>query len=353
MTLIALEGPDNGGKSTLAKHLVTLFDAKHGVGAAHVWHEGPPPEGVDLVAHYELPLIIARNEILDPHKLIILDRWETGELVYGPLLRGHSRLSVGQALHVDLLLHTYGALRVLVQPHLNTLYERYDTVGDDLIEREWLPELWAFYRAYAERHDWGCHVAAATESVAQYLLDKLILDSLEADGSAVDLAPFPGYVGWVQPEVLLVGERRGNFPNRPNDGTGAWGWGAFTPSGEGGSSKWLLDTLERLPVLPNVGLANAFEHDQDFLALWRALKQPAVVALGNESSQELTRLGIQHEKVPHPSWSRRFRRKFPHEYETELGEGIIRALDRNRDGGSGVPGPAVAGGAEGTPVESA
>lgn len=319
--IIALEGPDLGGKTTLALELQRRFEAAHGPGTAPIWHEGPPPEGGDLVAHYEAPLVLNRERLVKTNHLTILDRWETGELVYGPLLRGGSRLTTGQAYHVDLLLHALGALRVLVQPDLSALYERYDARGDDLVKREWLSELHAFYDEYHRRHRWGVTVGYPGSGAVTYLLDAV----RQVGAGARFLGDFPGYVGWPRPEVLLVGDRRNNYPAVPGDGSGAWGRGAFTPTGGYASSHWLLDALERLDELPAVGLANAIEPDQDLAKLWTALGCPPVVILGNAALSAVDALEIPHEHVCHPQYAKRFKNKEPEAYTLALREAIDRA----------------------------
>lgn len=75
MTVI-VEGPDGAGKTTLAKALAEEFELEY-------HHEGPP-QTTDVFGHY-LHLVMQPN--------VVLDRLALGELVYGPLLRGWSRMS--------------------------------------------------------------------------------------------------------------------------------------------------------------------------------------------------------------------------------------------------------------------
>jgi len=80
--LIVLEGCDGAGKTTLA----AAFASRYGYAIVHATRT---PEGEDLVAKYRV--ILAR-----PGRLV-LDRSFVSELVYGPLERGHSRLTFDQA----------------------------------------------------------------------------------------------------------------------------------------------------------------------------------------------------------------------------------------------------------------
>lgn len=72
---IVIEGPDGAGKTTLAK----------GFKDHDYHHEGPPSDGYDLLKYY--------TTLLDQTVDTIFDRHALSELVYGPLLRGKSRIS--------------------------------------------------------------------------------------------------------------------------------------------------------------------------------------------------------------------------------------------------------------------
>ncbi|MFF4189102.1 hypothetical protein ACFYZ9_38525 [Streptomyces sp. NPDC001691] len=80
--VLLTDGCDGVGKSTLAAHLA----ARHGFA---VVHSPQTPGSVDLVRRY-------RQLLASPGRLV-LDRCFVSELVYGPLYRGHSRLSWEQA----------------------------------------------------------------------------------------------------------------------------------------------------------------------------------------------------------------------------------------------------------------
>jgi thymidylate kinase len=79
MNHIILEGPDGAGKTTLAQELVRVFNLEY-------HHEGPPPLDRYPIHHYS-ELITSRR------RPTVFDRLHLGETVYGPLLRGSSRIS--------------------------------------------------------------------------------------------------------------------------------------------------------------------------------------------------------------------------------------------------------------------
>lgn len=334
--LIVLESVDCGGKN----YLVQRLGDYHGWHRTTVFHQGPPPPDVDLVRHYEEPLLRPASlvSISSSDHLVILNRWETGELIYGPLLRTHSRLSPGQALHVELLIRSLGGVRLLAQPaDFQVVLDRYDQRGDRTIKREDLKAIWEFYEDHAKLYDdWIRPDTFFTwENVYQ------VAPSMAHLAESI-LSRFPGYVGGVDPELLFVGERRANWPMVPPH-AGAWNRTAFTPVGHGGSSRWLLDRLVELDEVRRIGLCNAFEPGQDLGALWQALGQPAVVALGAEAAAELRTINILYSRVHHPSWARRFRSKYPDEYAQEIKEAIAHERARIRDRRSGVPHPVAAG----------
>jgi thymidylate kinase len=80
--LIILDGCDGVGKTTLAASLANRY------GHAIV-HASLTPPGIDLFARY--------SAMLAYPGAVVLDRSFVSELVYGPLDRGHSRLTLDQA----------------------------------------------------------------------------------------------------------------------------------------------------------------------------------------------------------------------------------------------------------------
>lgn len=105
--IFVLEGTDGVGKTSLA-------DA---IQAARPWSSvkriscGPPPKNVSALDHY-MGLV---NELVaadGSDSLAIADRLHVGELCYGPLLRGGSRITLQEAGLIDSKLKTTGAVLV-------------------------------------------------------------------------------------------------------------------------------------------------------------------------------------------------------------------------------------------------
>lgn len=137
--VIILEGPDGGGKSTIAKKLV-----EHGF---HYTHEGPPPEGVDLIAHYLRKL----NDSIEAPYDVVHDRLYLGEMVYGPIFRGQDRLGIEglklfSRLHASKVIHQY-----ICCPSRETLKKNYDAKllePDDYVKG--FDNLWKVYDKYID-----------------------------------------------------------------------------------------------------------------------------------------------------------------------------------------------------------
>jgi hypothetical protein len=79
--VIVLEGPDGGGKTTIAKWLEKEKGFEYR-------HEGPPEIGRNQFYHYSEQMYQAMNE---DHP-IVFDRFHLGELVYGPIARVYDEL---------------------------------------------------------------------------------------------------------------------------------------------------------------------------------------------------------------------------------------------------------------------
>lgn len=106
MKHIILEGPDGAGKTTLARQLCH----EYGMG---YHHEGPPPDRGDLTAYYA-------GLMLRTERRTVFDRLHLGEFVYGPLLRGASRLTAADAVMMDRLTNGTGTSVVVCLPPLDT-----------------------------------------------------------------------------------------------------------------------------------------------------------------------------------------------------------------------------------------
>jgi thymidylate kinase len=314
MPLILLEGADLSGKSTLAQALSERWETATGARAI-VWRAGPPDPKVSIRDQYERPFFEAQHEVR-PNQLdlLICDRWYLGELVYGPLLRGKSRLTPLMQRHLEGVLTSLGALQVVVDVTDEVRAKRFAERGDDLVSFQQATDA---ARRYRQLRTAGLATTwvdgATTSSMRQAGL--LLTTARREATAAAELWPLHrgGYVGPRRPELLLVGDRRngGDLP------------APFPPYSEAGCSTYLWEALAQFPP---VGLVNANESSQ-VGTLYAALKRPRVVALGRLASVALQSLGVPHGTVPHPQWWKRFR----HHDQSEYGAAIRRAATTRED----------------------
>lgn len=144
--LIIIEGCDGVGKSTLAEKLIAATSGT-------LLHRGPPEK--DPLLEYTEELQSYRPR--DPYKgipdasvkerHIICDRWHWGELVYGPIYRGETKLGWEGMQQVDSFLLLRGALIVWVWEPVDVLNKRLEERGDDYIDVTHVPDI---CKAYSE-----------------------------------------------------------------------------------------------------------------------------------------------------------------------------------------------------------
>jgi thymidylate kinase len=107
--VVALEGCDGTGKTTLADALATRYGHT-------VVHSGRTPDGEDLVGRY--------REILATPGKIVLDRCFMSELVYGPLYHGRSRISLSAASSLARIVAARGGVIVHLTGNSGILADR-------------------------------------------------------------------------------------------------------------------------------------------------------------------------------------------------------------------------------------
>lgn len=134
--IIVLEGPDLAGKTTFARELEA---------DGFQYHHSGPLKGD------------AKEAYLDPLDAMstgdhVLDRWHLGELFYGPLLRGESKVTPKLLDEIETQLTALGAMRLIVTAPLQVIRDRHAERGDDLLSLEQIEKAHAFYDAWLE-HD--------------------------------------------------------------------------------------------------------------------------------------------------------------------------------------------------------
>lgn len=124
--IVVLEGPDFAGKSTLAARLKEHF-------GGHIHWVGPPPAPTELLRYYLDPV----ERAAAASDFVVFDRMHVSELVYGPIFRGVSQLSLAEARTIEDRLDALQVVRVHVDAADPILTERFrGPRGDEMVDGE-------------------------------------------------------------------------------------------------------------------------------------------------------------------------------------------------------------------------
>jgi hypothetical protein len=180
---VIIEGPDGAGKTTLARQLCHQLTLGY-------HHEGPPPTNVPALEHYARLLVEAKRPTL-------FDRLHLGETVYGPLLRGGSRLDARGLRLMNRLIRGQGTTVVLCHPLWET------TLRNTKGRKELIEDVDIRQRAY------DCWTMVAASS--RFNVDNTMVHDYEAwmpKRLRFDWVNLPdGVVGSPTASHLIVGEQ--------------------------------------------------------------------------------------------------------------------------------------------------
>ena len=115
---IILEGPDGSGKSTLAKKLRSAF----GYPIHHFSYPKTKYEKENLAKIY--------RKFLSEHDDVIIDRMWYSTLVYGPIMRGKSEVTLAQSMSLEI---EYKPLVIYCTGNPLLLWERCKKRGEDYV----------------------------------------------------------------------------------------------------------------------------------------------------------------------------------------------------------------------------
>lgn len=277
-----LEGPDGGGKSTLARSLAS----KRGVTV----HFGL------LDNLFENYLQVTR--FIDP---VLCDRLHLSEQAYGPSVRGKDALPASQRRMLERVLLSKQAVVILCLPPVEVCLKAFNSRPEtEYLQKEEL------LRAVYARYDTQLTTDLPTVSY-DYTSNKVaeLLEKVELARSPLNLGPGVGQFS--QRSTLLVGDQlnQGDFP-----------FVSLT-----GCSPWLADQLESAGVgedqlyWVNAKTAADQPTDPDFID---KLQPAKVIALGEVAAGWCRDAGVVHVQVPHPQFWKRFHHRRPYPLLKEL-----------------------------------
>lgn len=307
--IILLEGSDCVGKTTLAN---ACADALTAAGKTVVRRKNGTPKHPDPLVEYLVPL--HDHDGTEPW---IIDRAHLGELVYGPILRGGSRLTLPQAHYIELVLTRLGTANIHVSASQTVHKERFDVRGDAVVTWAQAAQAWLAFNVL--RAEFSHYVTIHTDS---YPLSRNVMDilrRLELEHEFHQDLPTT-YIGPSRPRVLLLGDKQGSTrPGRPE-----LRW-PFVPWRDT-SGHWLLEAMLAAGIHPawDVGLVNACERGSEALSdLYKQLDAPFVVALGVNARNAATEAGLPlTAHMSHPQHARRFHNKSQAEYGQRIKESM-------------------------------
>jgi thymidylate kinase len=126
--VLIIEGPDGGGKTTLAN---TLFHLKY-----RYFHEGPPPVDEPYKLHYYAQKLLT---VLGRKRPVVFDRFHLGEMVYAPIARNDNSFGYAEMRIFNRLLDATGTQCLIAIPSFETCLENWKKkfrAGNDFLKNE-------------------------------------------------------------------------------------------------------------------------------------------------------------------------------------------------------------------------
>lgn len=291
--VIILEGPDGGGKSTLAGQLAAAFEKN---GPVHVVHHGPYPgmSGEDLMGFYLASMALAAE-----NRTVIMDRSWISEPIYGKVYRNaESRLKTWQVRMLERVALGYNGVVVKCLPPGGACLSNYAArKGVEMLDNE--DQLAQVYMEYAAMQ--STLAVLDFDYTQQHCYGQLLNDL----GRCHDLNKGPG-IGMFSPwSVVLLGDTV-----NPNEAVKGFDRDLpFVTIGASGCSYWLTEQLEEFGIREDqLYWANVTRSDGAPLSYhWLLdLKPKAVIAMGHRAARWCNSFGIDFESTNHPQFIKRF-----------------------------------------------
>lgn len=189
--LIVVEGVDGSGKSTFVSDLSHMMPD-------NTWHLHKGPIQRHPLAEY-VDDLMAYNPGKDN---VAADRWHVGEMVYGPLYRGESKVTSVLDRYITMFLESRGAELLWMDTPFDLVMERLTKRGEDFLQPQHVRLVHQFYEEYCPSHGW---IPVKETYHPQKTVEKIIRQAERRQIAAESIAGrMPSYVGSLQPEILFV-----------------------------------------------------------------------------------------------------------------------------------------------------
>jgi hypothetical protein len=305
--VVILEGPDGGGKTTFARALEKCgFEYKH---------EGPPPPGSDIVAHY-LKIL---DESINAETDVVHDRLWLGERIYGPVARGTDLLgNEGQRLFMRLC-DSKNVLQYICLPPKGTVLENYKKKIQD--PKDFLKSEEKLLKVYSAYLSW-----TYSYGNVRTILDYTQFDytRILGDMELFNHGPAPkGMVGSRKAKFLFIGDR-------PNHDSIDVPFHALNGSSGYFNTALTLAGLEE----HQIAISNAYSplnipHSLGSMLIWLPsvehifLMGQGAQAWYNDRASQVYKTSF----IPHPSYLKRFKGSNPQVLADIIKERIYGSTD--------------------------
>ncbi len=281
--IVILEGPDGAGKTSLAQEIAAIIDAE-------IHHEGPP-QTEELLQHYATLL----DDAFRTQEDVVFDRLHLGEAVYGPLMRGRSRIDeLGMELLVKQI-KTVGAVTVYCWPPFDRAFYNWkarhktEYVPDENIYRRVYDAYHTLMQLYPPDFFWDY-----TKDSEPDLLQKIF--------NQLPVPYLPGYLGPSNPKVVFVGETANHptldLPFFSQDNSSQYFYKGMYAAG------WRMSEF---------GAINAQRPGNvlrmDLKDILEKLRPAVICCLGQRAEKELQKANVRFGeivRIPHPAYWKRF-----------------------------------------------
>lgn len=292
---VIIEGADCVGKSTLAQQLCGKLRLEY-------HHEGVPPGNGSLLEYYATSLLRDKPTCFDRHFV--------GELCYGPVMRGESRLSSEEVKLMLRLILATGTVIVICDPPLEVALGRFQSSNraEYIDSEEKYCQIW---RRFHEFYSLNCYHDEGDYPDPGKLIE--VSRSLTACPRDV--------VGSPTAKFLFVGERCNAEPDE-------FHLPFFSTSG---SSGYLNERIAEAGFTEgDIAFTNALDiHGKEVNVRDKRQPNQTLIALGGVAHKILEAQGIKHVRLNHPQFEKRFLSNKSEEYVQKLRE--IRTIGSLRD----------------------